>query len=158
MCLQKKIPLLPMMFRMLSAISVGVTVPCFVSVCNISSIDSSLFRVLFWHSSQINSRLTAWKNTQMQVVHTALFICLIVSFVFYCTYCALCESSRGLLYVTNSGQVQRCQGSRDVTANSYSVITLIPGISCRFPGLLILIQIHRHSHNSGILHSMLMHD
>lgn len=38
---------LPMILRMLSAISVGVTVPCLVSVCRISNIDSSLSRVLF---------------------------------------------------------------------------------------------------------------
>lgn len=76
-----KCTFVPMMFRMLSAISVGVTVPCLVSLCSISSMDSSLFRVLFWHSSQMNSRLTAWEknpplNWSIVYLNKLFFLCL----------------------------------------------------------------------------------
>lgn len=144
---------------MLSAISVGVTTPCLVSLCKISSIDSSLFRVLFWHSSQMNSRLTAcktrtnkWLNcffTLLPVEHAAFvsfFLFPLSPIYFFLStsppshppHRALCQSSRGLLDVANSGQVQSCQSSGDVAADSDSITPLISGHPHWLPRLLIL--------------------
>lgn len=151
---------------MLSAISVGVTTPCFVSVCRMSSMDSSLFRVLFWHSSQMNSRLTAWKKDACTFTRNwfvcilgspLLLIALIISFkndpVFsHPAHRALCKSSGGLLDIAHSCQIQSSQSSCDVAADSDSMIALILGYAWRPTGLLVLEESKcRYNYSSCVI-------